>query len=202
MQQSPMHAYEETGTYTARLTVADNQGATGLGTASVSMTSDSPFIMAMELDAAVIDENGETTLTVDFHDRNELDEHTVEIGWGDGNSDTLHFVNGERTFSIGHTYLDDDPSVTSSDEYVITATVSDDSADDTVTTTVTVNNVNPALSDVLLTPEINEGESATLSGTISDPGTQDTFTLEVDWADGSPLLGKRPDQVGVDRRVP
>ncbi|KKM61035.1 hypothetical protein LCGC14_1535800, partial [marine sediment metagenome] len=184
---SAEHTWSRPFSDDVRLRVTDNQGMTSSDTAYVEVTSDSPFIMDFGLDTAVIDENDETTLSVDFHDRNPLDEHTAIIEWGDGNGDTLHFVDGERTFSLSHTYLDDDPTGTPSDEFVITATVSDDSAGDTATTTLTVKNVAPTLSDVLLTPEINEGESAILSGTISDPGTQDTFTLEVDWADGSPL---------------
>ncbi len=131
-----------------RLRVTDNRGMTNSDTAYVEMTSDSPFIMDMGLDVAVINENGVATLTVDFHDRNALDEHTAVIEWGDGNSDTLHFVNGERAFSVSHTYLDD-PSGTANDEYLITATVSD-SVGDTDTATVTVNNVAPVITDVWL----------------------------------------------------
>jgi autotransporter-associated beta strand protein len=38
-----------------------------------------------------------------------------------------------------------------------------------------------------VTAEIDEGESVTLSGTVSDPDARDRFTLLVDWGDGSPL---------------
>ena len=48
--------------------------------------------------------------------------------------------------------------------------------------TVTVNNVDPVL---VLNPitAINENGVATLSGNVSDVGTLDTFTLEIDWGD-------------------
>ena len=50
-----------------------------------------------------------------------------------------------------------------------------------------VNNVTPT---VLLSADswtILENEYATLTATISDPGTLDTFTLKLDWGDGSEI---------------
>jgi hypothetical protein len=38
----------------------------------------------------------------------------------------------------------------------------------------------------LVATTIDEGESTTLTGIITDPGILDTFTLTVDWGDGSP----------------
>src|SRR5439155_444959 len=54
-------------------------------------------------------------------------------------------------------------------------------------TSVVVNNVVP--SNVILTANpgtINENSSTTLSGSFSDPGTQDTHTVVIGWGDGSP----------------
>ncbi len=56
---------------------------------------------------------------------------------------------------------------------------------DTAVTTITVNNVSPSLKNLSITPVITESESVTVTGTILDPGTQDTFTVTVDWADGT-----------------
>src|SRR5262249_52733605 len=39
---------------------------------------------------------------------------------------------------------------------------------------------------VTVTPTILEGQTATLQGTFTDPGSLDTFTLSVNWADGTP----------------
>src|SRR5262249_62048882 len=49
----------------------------------------------------------------------------------------------------------------------------------------TVNNVAPKLDNVTVTSPVKATEDATLEGFIVDPGTQDTFTLVVDWGDGS-----------------
>ena len=51
---------------------------------------------------------------------------------------------------------------------------------------VRVNNVAPDLSNVVAAPdEIDENDMVMLTGDIIDPGTLDTFTLDVDWGDGS-----------------
>jgi hypothetical protein len=43
------------------------------------------------------------------------------------------------------------------------------------------------LTNVLVTPLIDGNEFATLSGNISDSGSEDTFTLTVDWGIGAPV---------------
>ena len=49
--------------------------------------------------------------------------------------------------------------------------------------TVTVKNVAPQLANVSVTSMINENGNAILSGDVIDPGTLDTFTLDIDWGD-------------------
>lgn len=44
-------------------------------------------------------------------------------------------------------------------------------------------NLAPQLTNVAVTPEIDEHGAVTLSGGIVDPGTLDTFVLDVDWGD-------------------
>src|SRR5262249_5320249 len=81
-----------------------------------------------------------------------------------------------------HTYQDNANS-----PFTITATVTDsDGGSGTGSASVVVNNVAP--SGVLVTADpatINENGSVTLSGSFTDPGTQDTHTVTIDWGDGS-----------------
>ncbi len=51
---------------------------------------------------------------------------------------------------------------------------------------VTANNNNVAPVVTATGGVINENGVATVSGTITDPGTQDTFTVVIDWGEGSP----------------
>jgi len=54
---------------------------------------------------------------------------------------------------------------------------------DVATAVIHVRNAAPAVADLQLTPQIDEGDVATLSGTISDPCADDTLTLEVNWGE-------------------
>ncbi len=61
---------------------------------------------------------------------------------------------------------------------------------DVDTATVTVNNVAPVITVVGDT--INEDGTATVSGTITDPSSLDTFTVVIDWGEGSPQTYSYP----------
>jgi hypothetical protein len=78
----------------------------------------------------------------------------------------------------------------------LTLTVTDPgglSASDT--TTVTVENVDPSVSAV--GDAIDEGSTATVTATFTDPGILDTHTAAIDWGDGT----ARPDGPGPGCRV-
>lgn len=166
----------------------------GIGTGlSVTVNNIAPEVDPLVLSSTSIDENGTVTVNGSFTDVGTLDTHTVTIDWGDGTSSaaTVTQGSGSGTFTATHQYLDDGPSPgngTASDDYTITATVTDDdTGSDSASTVITVNNVAPTVDDLAVTSPIDENDFATLSGNIVDPGTLDTFTLEVDWGDGSPV---------------
>jgi PKD repeat protein len=51
---------------------------------------------------------------------------------------------------------------------------------------VTVTNVAPSVASIVLTPSsVTDHQTLTVSGTFTDPGTADTFTVTVAWGDGS-----------------
>lgn len=73
-----------------------------------------------------ISENGFVTVTGTISDPDERDSHTVTIDWGpDNGQTTLTLAAGVTTFSASHQYLDDNPTGTSSDDYTITVSVTD-----------------------------------------------------------------------------
>jgi hypothetical protein len=130
------------------------------------------------------------TLTGSFNDPNTDDTHEVVINWDDGSADTIiNLTGGERSFSATHQYLDDDPSITSSDLYTISVTVTDDDdGSDTGSIGVTVYNVDPLLSDITLESDglvIPVGSTVTTTAVFTDVGTADTHTAIWDWGDGT-----------------
>jgi len=78
-----------------------------------------------------------------------------------------------------------DASTLDDGTYTIGLKVSDSLLDDTITTTVTVNNVAPSV-DAGSDQTVNEGDTVNFSGSFIDPGAVDSHTLEWDFGDGSP----------------
>lgn len=156
-------------------------------TRSVTVANEAPTVS--DLSASPILENGTTILSGKIADVGVQDTFTVEIDWdNDGTFDETHLNVSAGLFSYSHQYLDDEPPATPVDNLQINVKVTDDDTGSVVDgTTVEISNVAPTLSGLAITSPINENDFAALTGNIIDPGTQDTFTLTVDWGDGSPL---------------
>ncbi|MBP7998732.1 MAG: DUF11 domain-containing protein [Chloroflexi bacterium] len=189
---SETHTYQDdnpTGTpsdnVTISLTLTDDDTGSDTDSASVTVNNVAPTLSAVA--ATNINENGSTTLSGTITDPGTLDTFSLVVDWGDGSApQTFNYVAGTTSFSETHTYLDDNPTATPSDNYTIGLSLTDDdTGNDTDTTSVTVSNVAPALGSLVISSPINEDDTATLTGTITDPGTLDTFSLVVNWGDGS-----------------
>ncbi len=142
------------------------------------------------VDAAgdAIDEGGTATVATTFSDPGLLDTHTAWIDWGDGNAgpSVLSQASGGGNLNPSHVYVEDGV-------YSVTVVITDDDGGigfDKVD--VTVLNVPPTVSAAGDT--INEGASAAVTATFTDPGILDTHTATIDWGDGTP-----PEPVVVDQ---
>lgn len=147
-------------------------------------------------------EGGMVTVLVELSDA-VIDGHTISVDWGDGEVSTLSFPDAPPhppgIFSsiafleqpemirmmqpLSHRYLDDDPTGTPSDEYVITVKVSDnDLSSTTVATKVTIVNADPVVVIDQIIPldtarkndQIDESEGFRVTGTVTDPGIMDS----------------------------
>jgi len=103
------------------------------------------------------------------------------VDWGDG-SDLEFFPDNASPFE--HTFADNAAGATT-----ITVFADDDDGRYEATLDVTVNNVAAALEGVAIadtagTGTLIEGSTATLTGSITDPGVLDSFTLTITWGDG------------------
>ncbi len=173
-------------THAVSILLVDEAGATAGTNVAITVANVAPTIKSLDLSSTVIAENETVTLNGQFRDPGLGDIHSLTIDWGDGNASHPTLEIGQRTFSVMHQYLDDNPSVTPSDHYFIGVTIADDDGgSDTDTAELTVQNVPPQLTGVEISSPISPYQTAVLRGTISDPSPRDTFSLVVDWGDGS-----------------
>ncbi|MCA9217796.1 MAG: PKD domain-containing protein, partial [Planctomycetales bacterium] len=95
---------------------------------------------------------------------------------------TWNFGDGHTTVGTpipSHVFVDNGT-------YTVTLHVSDDDGGIAVQTRqVAVNNLAPVISGVSVTPAVDEGGTVSLSFTAIDSGVLDTFTILVDWGDGT-----------------
>lgn len=174
------------GVYPISVRVDDGFGGTDMASTSLAVSNAAPVGLALE-PLAAIDEGANVHLTGSFSDPGGADLHTLDIDWGDGASESVSLPAGERTFQIAHTYRDDAPTGTPFDPAAIRVTVRDDDAgaSEPAETSVEIRNLAPLLEDLQFSKIVlNEGESFTISGRVSDPGADDTHALTFAWADG------------------
>jgi Ca2+-binding RTX toxin-like protein len=118
--------------------------------------------------------------------------YTGTARWSDGTITPVTFTIGSTsdgvfrtvgTFQTLRSFADDNPTATPFDDYQVEFTIRDSAGLSAgATSLVRVLNVAPTLSNLSATT-INENGTTTLTGTINDPGTLDTFRLNVNWGD-------------------
>jgi hypothetical protein len=164
------------------LSIARNciAGSTGVNT--------TPAVTNLSVTPGVV-EGGTVTLSGMISEPDLGNWFSLVVNWGDGTSDILNYPEaGVVPFTLNHQYLDDNPTGTASDTFAIGVKVSDDSgAESTTNAWVTTSNAPPRFGSIAVAGPASVGSGAVLSGTIVDPGMLDSFTLSVNWGDGSPL---------------
>ncbi|MEZ4571813.1 MAG: PKD domain-containing protein [Thermomicrobiales bacterium] len=185
MRCSATHIYADNhpvgAPYEVRITVTDSDGDSDEIT-ETQVVNNVPPALASPLVAPASSFEGEAvTLDVGFTDPGSLDSHTCEIDWGDGTPSTAGTVTN-MTCSAIHTYADDNPSNSASDDYTITVTVTDkDGAVAQTNVVQTVNNVAPNIDEINVPAAVDLGLLVEVIVDASDPGTAgDPLTYEFD----------------------
>ena len=175
---------DDNGNFEIVLTVRDEDGGSDSVSQTITVENRGPLVQNPAIDNPVIHENESATFSGTIFDPGTLDTHEVLINWGDGSTPTLLELGvGVLSFSAPHQYLDDGPSGVASHVYPIEVTVTDDDGgSDSASTAVTVDNVAPTVT-LNSVPMIDENGTATLTGTITDSGSRDTFELDLGWGD-------------------
>ena len=185
------HKYLDDGRSPGNGTVADSYTVTALITdddldedqdqARVTVVNVGPGL-SLTPSAAIIDEGQSWSLQIELDEPGILDEHELFVDWGDGQSQVIHLPAGQTTASLAHTYVDDNPTGTPQDTYSILVEVTDDDLGYSVADAVVeVRNVPPAIALTLSQAVIQEGDDVLLTGTIQDPGVEDSFSVLIDW---------------------
>ncbi len=109
---------------------------------------------------------------------------TLTVDYGDNsNPETLDVIDPNSVSSLAHVYSQNGTysvSVRIVNNYGVSASLP---------LTVFVMNLAPTLNSISVTPSVlSEGQTVTLSGTITDSGLSDSHQITVDWGDGSNLL--------------
>lgn len=164
---------DDEGSYEVRLTVTDDDGGATTAIGTVAVANANPVAEIAGLPEAAV-EGAAIALTGSAADPGVNDTQT--LAWNVTKNGEAYASGEGADFS----FTPDDNGT-----YAVTlvATDNDGGAGQQIAEIV-VANANPVLGDVAM-PELNGVDGLTsVSGTIADPGTADTFTLLVDWGDG------------------
>ncbi len=173
---APTHIYADDGTFTATVTVTDDEGASVVGSTSVTITNVAPTVTSVTNDGPRPEAATVTFAATATDPAGSLDPLSWSWTFGDGTTGSGP--------SPTHIYADDGV-------YTATATVTDgDGGSATGTTTVTITNVAPSVG-----PVVHDGpqpETATVSFSVvaSDvAGGNDPLTYAWTFGDGATATG-------------
>ena len=161
------HVYAAAGTYSATVTVTDDDGGVGTSQAHITVSDHAPVANAGP--SARGDEGG--AVSFDGSGSRDVDGDALTLTWdfGDGSPP----VGG---VTPSHVYADNG-------SYIVTLNVFDGALIATATTTAEIANVAPVVSD-LGSGAIFKNDAFLRAGSFVDPGA-DVWTATVDYGDGS-----------------
>ena len=206
------HTYADDGQYTVTVTVGDDDGGMDTKTFVVNVGNVPPTLTVVgnqvTTEGAVLEIIDLGTFTDPGFGPTETFTYTID--WGDGTSRDLGIATIDTpgaptagSFDGSHTYADDGV-------YTVTVTIANQhGGKDVETFLVTVENVAPTMLE-LDDSEVDAMGRVTIQGSFSDPGydnplnpleqpggSRETFTVMVDWGDGtiSAILANGPGTV-------
>ncbi|MBT8196884.1 MAG: PKD domain-containing protein, partial [Acidimicrobiia bacterium] len=188
------HVYADDGIFTITVCVQDDEGAIDCDLTIVDVENLAPVDVDLGPNQGVSE--GETVnLSVSFSDPGSADTHTATIDWGDATP--LDAIDpAVSPFGGSHVY-------SGTGVFTVTACVTDDDGATTCESIlVSVDNAAPMV-DAGLDINIDEGATATLNATFTDPDLGDVHTATIDWGDGTvEPLGTVTSPISADHVYP
>jgi hypothetical protein len=187
------HTYVRDGTYVVRVTVADDDGATGAATFAIDVANVAPVVLAPASQRGT--EGMPLAVALGrFEDPGAEADWRAVIDWGDGTpAQALTFDQAGDLGALAHTYIQDGV-------YTIRVTVNDGKAEGSAELLVTARNVPPVLRTVSLPSQVALGSPVTLAARFTDPGVADRLTFVVDWGDGTTMTQSVPNGASTFRQ--
>ncbi|HEV8536233.1 MAG TPA: PKD domain-containing protein [Candidatus Limnocylindria bacterium] len=178
---TPEHRFTAGGPHTVKATVADGDLGSAEATATIVVNAANQPPSNLVVQMGSVAEGGTAALHVGFADGDTADTHTVDITWGDGQSASgIPLAAGVLSYDGRHVYAD-------TGLFALTVKVTD-SAGQSVSggASVSPTNVGPTLAaPVLSASTLLDHDTLVVSGSFTDPGTADTFTVTVEWGDST-----------------
>ncbi|EXI79182.1 MAG: PQQ-dependent catabolism-associated beta-propeller protein [Candidatus Accumulibacter appositus] len=167
----PAAYIRDNGSYVARARISDQDGGSSEQTVSVVVQEVAPTLLVQGDENAV--EGADYRLDLSAGDPGADTVSRWLVDWDDGNLESF----AGAVQSLTHRFADDGLRN-------IRISAFDEDGSTQTSKQVSVLNAAPTLSDLAVT-STSEGAITVLSGRISDPGVLDSFSLDVDWGDGT-----------------
>lgn len=170
---APSVTFPDNGLYTVGLRVTDNEGATGTDTATVTVANVAPTVTLSGPSSADEGDTKSYSYTVNDPGADTFPTHVANCGGATLSNHTYDVTTGAGSFDC--TFPDDGP-------YTVSVSVTDDDGGTgSGSVSVTVANVAPTIVSVTNDGPVDEGSSATVTVTATDPaGPNDPLTYEFD----------------------
>ncbi len=179
------------GSYTIGVTLTDPAGESAFAQTTLAISNPAPAFAApgLILSSSSIVEGGTVSVSGTIVSPDGIDDDSVTLDWGDGSAPTtIVLAMGQDTFSTTHEYLNNPAGVESEDDTIVGSVTSPSGQVGYASASVTVNKVAPQFTaaDLSLSETTaNEGDTIALDGQFTDPDALSSYTVTIDWGDGS-----------------